>query len=105
MLCQNLRSVPLTCTGFLQFVALDSVVNGTKIFAAFIIRMEMNMVKINFPYTGHECRGIVEVIQHSFLTLDRNEVSGQPHATAASFPAKKLLVPFKLEDEWTPEPF
>jgi len=47
------------------------------------------MVKINFPYTGHECTRIVEVLQHSFLTSARDEVSGHPHAKAASFPGKK----------------
>jgi hypothetical protein len=48
-------------------VALGCVVNAPKTFVS-IIGMEMNMVKINFPYTGHECTGIVEVLQHSFLT-------------------------------------
>jgi hypothetical protein len=85
-------------------VALGCVVNSPKTFVS-IIGMEMNMVKINFLYTGHECTGIVEVIQHSFLTSARDEFSGQPHATAALFPGKKPLVPFKLEDEWIPEPF
>jgi hypothetical protein len=96
MPCQNLPSAPLTCNGFLQFVALGCVANAPKTFAASIIRMEMNMVKINFPYTGHKCTGIEEVLQHSFLTSARDEFSGQPHATAASFPGKEPLVPFKL---------
>jgi hypothetical protein len=63
-------------------VVLGCVANAPKTLAAPIIRMEMNMAKINFPYTGHECTGIVEVLQHSFLTLATDEVSGQPHATA-----------------------
>jgi hypothetical protein len=85
-------------------VALGCFANAPKIFAAPIIRMEMNMVKIHFPYTSHECTGIVEVLQHSFLTSARDQFCGQPHATTASFPGKKPLVPFKLKDEWTPEP-
>jgi len=64
------------------------VFNAPNIFAASIIRMEMNMVKINFPYTGHEGRGIVEVLQHPFLTSARDVFKGQSHATAASFPGK-----------------
>jgi len=69
-------------------VALSCVANAPKTFDS-IIRMELNMVKINFPYTGHECTRIVEVLQHSFLTSARDEVSGHPHAKAASFPGKK----------------
>ena len=57
MSCQNLRSVPLTCVGFLQFVALGCFANAPKIFAAPIIRMEMNMVKIHFPYTTMNAQG------------------------------------------------
>jgi hypothetical protein len=84
-------------------MALGCVANASKIFAAPIIRMEKNMVKINSQYTGYECTGIVKVLQHSFLTSARDQFSGRPHATTVSFPGRKPLVPFKLEDEWTPE--
>ena len=105
MQCQNLRNVPSACSGSLQFATLGCVVNAPKIFAASIIRMEINMVKMNFPYTGHEFTGIVEILQHSFLRSARNEFSGQPHATATSFPGKEPLVPFKLEVSGPQSPF
>jgi hypothetical protein len=52
-------------------VAVGRVANVTKAVAASINRMEINKVKINFPYTGHECRGLVEVLTHSYLTSPR----------------------------------
>jgi hypothetical protein len=52
-------------------VAVGCVANVTKAIAASIIMMKMNMVKINFPYTGHECTGMVKILLHSFLTSPR----------------------------------
>ena len=47
----------------------------------------------------------MEVLQYQFLTSATDEFRDLSHATAASFPGKELLVPFKLEDEWTPGSF
>jgi hypothetical protein len=104
MQCQNLRNVPSTCSGSLQFATLGCVVNGPKIFAASIIRMEINMVKMNFPYRPwihRDSRDITTFI----LKISKKWVQRSASRHGHFIPWERAPGTIQIGGEWTPEPF